>query len=106
MNSAPAHVTHRPLLCSGINLFIDLCAATLTQELRIRANSSSMPLKCCVTGCTSNYATGDPTAVYRLPNDQVERSRWISAIPRENIPDTKYTVVCANHWPSNFPTVT
>ena len=33
-----------------------------------------------------------------------ERKRWLSIIPRDNIPDTKNTVACEKHWPENYPT--
>ena len=68
------------------------------------AHSFRMPRKCCVPACTSNYATGGTIKVYRLPKDPNERLRWISAIPRDNIPDSSNTVVCVKHWPENFPT--
>ena len=66
-----------------------------------------MPKKCCVTGCKSNYTSSneEKVAVYRLPKDPEERERWCKAIPRDNIPDKKDTVVCAKHFPPNFPVV-
>ena len=44
-------------------------------------------------------------SVYRLPSDPEERKRWMKAIPRDNIPDKPDTVVCAKHFPPNFPVV-
>lgn len=61
-----------------------------------------MGRKCCVPGCRTGYDAGDRTPVYRLPKDQVERSRWIQAIPRDNIPNGPNTVVCENHWPTVY----
>ena len=48
-----------------------------------------MFLKCCIT-------------VYRLPSDPEEQQRWIKALPRDNIPDTVNTVVCAKRFSSVF----
>jgi hypothetical protein len=65
-----------------------------------------MPLKCCVYGCTSNYLSGKdksgPVPVYRLPKNETEKNRWLATLPRDNTPVTKYTVVCAKHWPSDY----
>ena len=67
-----------------------------------------MPLKCCIPYCNSNYDKNDENndihvPVYRLPQDHDERQRWLSAIPRRNTPNSPYTVVCAKHWPPNYP---
>ena len=59
-----------------------------------------MGRKCCVTGCRSNYE--EKITVFRLPSAKKnadERKRWIQAIPRDNIPDSKDTSVCVKHWP-------
>ena len=62
--------------------------------------------KCCVTACKSNYASEtEKVTVYRLPSDHEEQQRWIKAIPRDNIPDTVNTVVCAKHFPSDSPVI-
>ena len=42
--------------------------------------------------------------VYRSPRNLEERKRWLTIIPRDNIPDTKNTVVCEKHWSENYPT--
>ena len=62
-----------------------------------------MPLKCCVPECESNYKSsgGVYVSVYKLPSDENERKKWISAIPRANIVITKYTAVCRRHWPDD-----
>ena len=65
-----------------------------------------MVRKCCVTGCKSNYLTeGEKVTVYRLPSNSEERQRWIKAIPRDNVPDSPHTVVCAKHFPPDFPVI-
>ena len=62
-----------------------------------------MPLKCCVPECESNYKSsgGVYVSVYKLPSDENERKKWISASPRANIVITKYTAVCRRHWPDD-----
>ena len=64
-----------------------------------------MGRKCCVTGCGTGYDADDTTPVFILPKDQLERSRWIQAIPRDNILNSFNTVVCENHWPSGYENV-
>ena len=59
----------------------------------------------CVTGCRSNYDLTDKISVFRLPKDKDERECWMKAIPRDNIPDSAYTVVCIKHFPDGFETV-
>ena len=64
-----------------------------------------MGRKCCVTNCNSDYKS---TKVFRLPSEKREpdeRSRWIKAIPRDNIPDHKNTSICEDHWPSGYETI-
>ena len=89
-----------------------------------------MGLKCCVTGCASNYAelkTHPPSSkerksnesdilpankrrkvnsthvpVFTLPTKESERDAWLKNIPRENIKITKWTAVCFRHWPPDF----
>lgn len=63
-----------------------------------------MVFKCCVTGCRGNYDVTKSVKVFRLPNKKNvdERKRWISAIPRENIPDNPNTFICEDHWPKDY----
>ena len=66
-----------------------------------------MGRKCCVTGCTGNYSTGNKETVFRLPHPKKhkeQREQWIKAIPRDNIPDSSYTCICEKHWPKNYET--
>jgi len=39
---------------------------------------------------------------FRLPKDSEEHKRWLTAIPRDNIPDTNNTVVCERHRSENL----
>ena len=64
-----------------------------------------MGRKCCVTFCKGNYDAGNKAKVFRLPTDKCERERWIRAIPRDNIPDSRDTSVCENHWPPGYATI-
>ena len=64
-----------------------------------------MVRKCCVFNCNGNYNDENRVKVFRLPTDAEEKSRWIKAIPRDNIPNSKDTVVCERHWPEHYPTV-
>ena len=53
-----------------------------------------MPLKCCVTGCSSNYDRQDAkkVSVFRLPKSETERARRIDSVPsRETIPRSAST---------------
>ena len=61
--------------------------------------------KCCVYNCNGNYNDENKVKVFRLPKDEIERKRWLSAVPRDNIPDSKDTVICERHWPANYATV-
>ena len=58
----------------------------------------NMPRECCVTNCTETKGT------YRFPNepgDEERKKKWRAAIPRDNIPDHKDTVICHHHWPKD-----
>ena len=65
-----------------------------------------MVKKCCVTGCNGNYTDNSKASVYRFPQDATQKKAWRDAIPRDNIPDSKDTVICAAHWPTNFKYMT
>ena len=64
-----------------------------------------MPKKCCVMSCNGNYNKENKEKVLRLPSHKEERTRWISIIPCDNIPDSNNTVVCKRHFPSNYKTI-
>ena len=75
----------------------------------------TMPCKCCVPLCNSNYATSVNNGeakipVYRFPQDEAEKDRWIYAIPRVDLckllEKNSVVVVCRKHWPDNWKTYT
>ena len=56
-----------------------------------------MVLKCCVPNCKSSYASkNDKVPVYKLPQNNEDKKKWIAAIPRANLVVLKYTAVCSN----------
>ena len=63
-----------------------------------------MERKCCVVNCKEDYNKQTKVKVFRLPRNLGQRKRWLTIIPRDNIPDTKNTVVCEKHWSENYPT--
>ena len=67
----------------------------------------SMPRKCCVGDCSSNYQKNlDYTRVFRLPTYCYERQQWIDHLPNKVTKISSDTVICENHWPVNYETVT
>ena len=56
--------------------------------------------------CNGNYGADNKESTFRLPADEGEQARWLASIPRDNIPDSKNTVVCERYWPSNYAAVT
>ena len=61
-----------------------------------------MVLKCCVPNCKSIYASSnDKIPVYKLPQSNEEKKKWIAAIPRANLVVLKYMPVYRKHWPEN-----
>ena len=57
-----------------------------------------MAKKCCVCYCNRNYNDENKVKVFRLSEDEIERRRWLLAVPRNNIPDSKNTVIYERHW--------
>jgi hypothetical protein len=80
-----------------------------------------MPKRCAVYGCRSNYRGEPYTQVVRFPTDDMERERWIKAMPNAgpSLIGRRDLYVCASHFdcewivsrggrrpvapPSNFP---
>lgn len=62
-----------------------------------------MVFKCCVTGCRSNYdKLSGYVTVYSFPTDAERKDLWIRKIPRDNLPLTKNTRICINHFEDRF----
>jgi len=69
-----------------------------------------MPLKCCVTGCDSNYKRknheSDYVTVFRIQSeckgDDAKLQSWLKKIPRENLKVMDNTVVCVKHFAPQF----
>lgn len=60
-----------------------------------------MPDKCCVPGCSSNYAsdkTNNYIQVFRFPKDPELKKQWIKNIPRDEWQPSKWSVVCIKHF--------
>ena len=56
--------------------------------------------KCSIFGCNSNYRNQPYVKVVSLPTDEVERNRWIDAIPNErsSLLKLKKIYVCEHHF--------
>ena len=68
-------------------------------------------MKCCVTGCTSNYkrksqVDTDYVTIYRIlsecKGDDEKLRNWLKRIPRDNLTVTNCTVVCIKHFAPQF----
>ena len=58
-----------------------------------------MPNKCCVYGCSSNYAsTKERYSTFKFPRDDDLRAKWIRKIPNKDLKATKYSYVCEKHF--------
>ncbi|XP_076811672.1 uncharacterized protein LOC143458706 [Clavelina lepadiformis] len=59
-----------------------------------------MPKKCNVYGCRGNYREEPYSKVVSFPTDEVERNRWINAMPNErsSLLQLKQIYACANHF--------
>jgi hypothetical protein len=68
------------------------------------AQATSMPRKCSVFGCRTNYSNAERGTVYAFPSDEAERNRWIAQLPNRDFIWTPSVGICSKHWPSNFPT--
>ncbi|KAJ4437015.1 hypothetical protein ANN_17147 [Periplaneta americana] len=64
----------------------------------------TMPDKCCVPNCTSNYPSkGGYVPVFRFPNEEKLRQAWIRKIPRKHWQPSKWAVVCIHHFHEQDP---
>lgn len=60
-----------------------------------------MPYKCCAPGYRSNYRGTMYIPVFKFPQDNDARTKWINKIPRANLIVNKNTVICQNDFPEN-----
>ena len=65
-----------------------------------------------IPGCNSNCHSRrgaefnkKKVPVFRFPSDKEERDAWLRAIPFKNIMSSKEAVICEEHWPSSYPTM-
>ena len=61
-----------------------------------------MVQKCCVFNCNGRYNKENKKKVFRLPPAETKRNRWSATLPRDNIPESKDTVVCEGTWRQNY----
>ena len=47
----------------------------------------------------------DEVSVFRFPSDKEECAAWLRSIPFSNIQPYKEAVLCEQHWPYSYPTV-
>ena len=67
---------------------------------------------CTIPGCNPNYHSRrgaefnkKKVPVFRIPSDKEDRDAWLKAIPFKNIVSSKEAVICEQHWPSSYPTM-
>ena len=70
--------------------------------------------KCCMFAYKTNYRSlQDKTMcgeinkilVYHFPKIKDKREQWIKSVPNANLNVTNNTVICQQHWSSNFDTI-
>ena len=54
---------------------------------------------CCAVGC-HKYKKGSGLQFYRFPSDPERKSKWVSAVSRENWEPTEYSWICSEHFVS------
>ena len=68
-----------------------------------------MPTKCycyvTTLGVMGIMISENKVKVFRLPQNQEERKKWIKSIPRVNAPDKPDTVICEKHFPVGYATI-
>ncbi|XP_049269019.1 uncharacterized protein LOC119382267 [Rhipicephalus sanguineus] len=57
-----------------------------------------MPNKCCVPQCRGNYDSTYKVRVFRFPQDDELRRKWLRAIPRDSFIPSQYSRVCELHF--------
>ena len=66
-----------------------------------------MPKSVMSNGCRGNYSGEPYTKVVEFPTDEVERNRWIDAVPNEHssLRQLKKIYPCAHHFDCEWITV-
>lgn len=59
-----------------------------------------MVKSCCAVGCHNKYKKGSGIQFYRFPTDSEHRSKWVSAVGRENWEPNQYSWICSEHFVS------
>ena len=59
-----------------------------------------MVKSCCAVGCHNKYKKGGGLQFYRFPSDPERKSKWVSAVSRENWEPTEYSWICSEHFVS------
>ena len=56
--------------------------------------------KCSIFGCNSNYGNQPYVKLVSFPTDEVERNRWIDAVPNEHssLLKLKKIFACEHHF--------
>ena len=61
--------------------------------------------KCCVTNFNGNCNAENKVKTFRLPQNSEESIRWITIIPKGNIPDSIDAAACEKGWPKDYPII-
>ena len=83
-----------------------------TSPTSLLLTGATMPRKCCIPGCKSNYfyrkiwkKPPEKAPVYRFPRDREELERWKKALLFSDIQMSADTVICELHWPDDVTKV-
>ncbi|XP_049805645.1 uncharacterized protein LOC126248581 [Schistocerca nitens] len=57
-----------------------------------------MPYRCCVPNCRGNYDGGPKVTVFKFPEDEATRKKWLSRIRRHNFTPSSSSRVCHVHF--------
>ncbi|XP_049800302.1 uncharacterized protein LOC126235633 [Schistocerca nitens] len=57
-----------------------------------------MPYRCCVPNCRGNYDGGPKVTVFKFPEDEATRKKWLSSIRRHNFTPSSSSRVCHVHF--------
>ena len=57
-----------------------------------------MPFICCVPNCKRNYRNGPKVTVFKFPDDQDMKEKWVHAIKRKNLYPSNTSKVSGWNW--------